>query len=92
VLLAGAGTLTAGLAFGGYLQLRLTNATEEYDGSSWTAGGSLGTASRTSIWQLCNTNSSFSIVEVMFQQQQVLQNYMMVQVGLTSSVYFSKNC
>ena len=40
--LAGAGTQTAGLAFGGtppYL-----NSTEEYNGSSWTAGGAMGTA------------------------------------------------
>jgi hypothetical protein len=37
----GAGTQTAALVFGGYGPL---NATEEYDGSSWTAGGNLGTA------------------------------------------------
>ena len=36
------GTQTAGLAFGG--QPGDTNATEEYNGSSWTAGGNLGTA------------------------------------------------
>ena len=39
--LAGAGTLTAGLAFGGTGD---TDATEEYNGSSWTAGGNLNTA------------------------------------------------
>ena len=40
--LAGAGTQTAGLAFGGGPPE--LNATEEYDGSAWTAGGNLGTA------------------------------------------------
>jgi hypothetical protein len=43
--LAGAGTQTAGLAFGGFTAN--SNATEEYNGSSWTAGGNLGTARRT---------------------------------------------
>jgi hypothetical protein len=41
--LAGAGTQTAGLAFGGDTGTPST-ATEEYDGTSWTAGGNLGTA------------------------------------------------
>ena len=40
--LAGAGTQTAGLGFGGYPSP--TGATEEYDGSTWTAGGCMGTA------------------------------------------------
>jgi hypothetical protein len=43
--LAGAGTQTAGLAFGGRAPppaVGLT-ATEEYNGSTWTAGGALGT-------------------------------------------------
>ena len=39
--LAGCGTQTAGLAFGG---TPITAATEEYGGTSWTAGGNLGTA------------------------------------------------
>ena len=39
--LAGTGTQTAGLAFGGN---PTTNATEHYDGSAWTAGGNMGTA------------------------------------------------
>ena len=43
--LAGAGTQTAGLAFGGNVP-PVTTATEEYDGTSWTAGGSLGTGSQ----------------------------------------------
>ena len=34
----GAGTATAGLVAGGYIS-DFSNATEEYDGSSWTAGG-----------------------------------------------------
>jgi hypothetical protein len=41
--LAGAGTQTAGLGFGG-LTTVVVNNTEEYDGSAWTAGGNLGTA------------------------------------------------
>jgi hypothetical protein len=43
--LAGAGTQTAGLAFGGYTGTANTGATEEYDGTSWaTSPGSLNTA------------------------------------------------
>ena len=38
--LGGAGTQTAGLAFGGSTDPD-TNSTEEYDGSGWTAGGNL---------------------------------------------------
>jgi hypothetical protein len=41
--LAGAGTQTAGLAFGGILPPN-TGATEEYDGTTWTTTGSLATA------------------------------------------------
>ena len=38
----GAGTLTAGVAFGGYLPgTGATNVTEEYNGSSWTSGGNM---------------------------------------------------
>ena len=38
----GAGTLTAGVAFGGYLPgTGATNATEEYNGSSWTSSGNM---------------------------------------------------
>jgi hypothetical protein len=40
--LAGCGTQTAGLAFGG--NLPVSNATEEYNGSTWTAGGTLNSA------------------------------------------------
>jgi hypothetical protein len=41
--LAGAGTQTAALAFGGGASppTNTTDATEEYDGSAWTAGGNL---------------------------------------------------
>ena len=40
--LTGAGTQTAGLAFGGRNDsFNPVNATEEYNGSSWTAGGNL---------------------------------------------------
>jgi hypothetical protein len=59
-LLAGAGTQTAALAFGGFTTPPQfgSPATEEYDGSAWTAGGNLGTARYFS--RLWNTNSSFS--------------------------------
>ena len=39
---AGAGTQTAGLAFGGGFPI--SNTTEHYDGSAWTAGGNMATA------------------------------------------------
>tara|TARA_Y100001937_G_scaffold70264_1_gene95672 strand:+ start:182 stop:2023 length:1842 start_codon:yes stop_codon:yes gene_type:complete len=42
--LGGAGLQDSGLGFGGYLQPGVSNATEEYGGSSWTSGGNLGTA------------------------------------------------
>jgi hypothetical protein len=41
--LAGAGTQTAALGFGGYTTTRLAT-TEEYSGFAWSAGGNLGTA------------------------------------------------
>jgi hypothetical protein len=45
--LAGAGTQTAGLAFGGFPGTANTGATEEYDGTNWaTSPGSLNTARR----------------------------------------------
>jgi hypothetical protein len=46
-VLAGAGTQTAALAFGGTVHRAtpaIQSATEEYDGSTWTVGGSLNTA------------------------------------------------
>jgi hypothetical protein len=47
-LLAGAGTQTAALGFGGYTGTANTGATEEYDGSTWTTSpGSLNTARNT---------------------------------------------
>jgi hypothetical protein len=42
--LAGAGTQTAGLAFGGYSGAVMVGQAEEYDGATWTAGGTMGTA------------------------------------------------
>jgi hypothetical protein len=47
--IGGAGTQTAGLAFGGAVspgggEPTVSTATEEYNGSSWTSGGALGTA------------------------------------------------
>jgi hypothetical protein len=44
-MLAGAGIQTAGLAFGGSAP-GATAVTEEYNGSTWTAGGSLNIARR----------------------------------------------
>jgi hypothetical protein len=41
--MAGAGTQTAGLSAGGITTVNVAN-TEEYDGTSWTAGGNLNTA------------------------------------------------
>jgi hypothetical protein len=44
-MLGGAGTQTAALGFGGYkVPATISAATEEYDGTSWTTGGSLITA------------------------------------------------
>jgi hypothetical protein len=42
--LGSCGTQTAGLGFGGYKSPapNQTNATEEYDGSTWSPGGNLG--------------------------------------------------
>jgi hypothetical protein len=46
--LGGAGTQTAGLAFGGNAATGVTAATEEYNGSTWTTSGtSMSTARRT---------------------------------------------
>ena len=42
--LAGCGTQTAGLGFGGYKSGTDTGETEEYDGSSWTESGDLNTS------------------------------------------------
>jgi hypothetical protein len=39
--IAGSGTQTAALGFGGYVFPGGTNATEEYDGTSWGPGGNL---------------------------------------------------
>jgi hypothetical protein len=45
--LAGAGTQTAGLGFGGFISpTTYTSATEEYNGSTWAGGGSMGTGRR----------------------------------------------
>ena len=43
-MLAGAGSTTAGLAFGGDSAPPITGATEEFNGSGWTTGGSLNQA------------------------------------------------
>ena len=46
---AGAGPQTAAVVYGGWMTA-VTNTTSEYDGSSWTAGGNLGTAR--SVYQI----------------------------------------
>ena len=43
--LAGAGTQTSALGFGGLTTVVVTN-TEEYNGTAWTAGGNMVTARR----------------------------------------------
>jgi hypothetical protein len=59
--LAGAGTQTAGLAFGGdFGPPAPTNATEEYNGTSWTTWRKFKYSKR-SISRLWNSNSRFSI-------------------------------
>jgi hypothetical protein len=45
--LAGAGTQSAGLGFGGFSTSGRAAATEEYDGAAWSSGGNLGTARTT---------------------------------------------
>ena len=44
--LAGCGTQTAGLAFGGQQPPTVYTATEEYNGSGWSNGGDLGTTTK----------------------------------------------
>jgi hypothetical protein len=70
--LAGAGTQTAGLAFGGYTTTEVANATEEYDGTAWTAGGNLGTARVSLGGAGIQTAGLFLVViqQVLIQQQQ----------------------
>jgi hypothetical protein len=56
--LAGAGTQTAGLAFGGG-NPSVTGATEEYDGNSWTTSPNLNTARLFSRSRNTNSSGSF---------------------------------
>jgi hypothetical protein len=59
-VLGGCGTQTAGLGFGGYINgSGNTNTTEEYDGSSWTAGGALGTSKKT--FRRCRFTNSWTL-------------------------------
>jgi hypothetical protein len=44
--LAGAGSQTETLAFGGFTGTANSNVTEEYNGSSWTSGGNMGNSTR----------------------------------------------
>jgi hypothetical protein len=55
---AGCGTQTAALAFGGWLPT--TGATEEYDGSTWTTSPSSLSTARELLAGCRNTNSCFS--------------------------------
>ena len=54
--LAGAGTQTLGLAFGGYTGTAYSNSTEEYNGTSWAATTNMTTAR--SELAGCGTQSS----------------------------------
>jgi hypothetical protein len=58
--MAGAGTQTAGLGFGGLPSPGIansSNSTEEYDGTAWTGGGTLGR--KINFEWSRNSNSSF---------------------------------
>jgi hypothetical protein len=57
--LAGAGTQTAALAFGGYTGTAYTGATEEYDGTNWTTSWKF-KYSKILFRRLWNSNSSIS--------------------------------
>jgi hypothetical protein len=60
--LAGVGTQTAALAFGGYAGAAYTGATEEYDGTSWsTSPASLGTA-RSNLGEAGTQASALALV------------------------------
>jgi hypothetical protein len=54
---------TAGLAFGGSITWNIPKATEEYNGTTWTTGGTLNTA-RNVLAGVGITNSCFSIWRV----------------------------
>jgi hypothetical protein len=58
--LAGVGTQTAALAFGGEDPGGITGATEEYDGSTWTSNPTGLNTARTDGLGGAGTNSSFS--------------------------------
>jgi hypothetical protein len=58
MVLAGCGTQTAALAFGGYWST-FTGATEEYDGSTWTSNPT-GLNTARDFSRCRNSNSSFS--------------------------------
>ena len=52
----GAGLQTAGVVFGGRDDTGGVATTEEYNGSSWTAGGAMGTAR--SVFGSCGTQTA----------------------------------
>ena len=56
--LGGTGTQTAGLVFGGYLNVTTT---AEYDGSSWTGGGAMGTGREVMTGGLGLQNAAFAV-------------------------------
>jgi hypothetical protein len=86
--LAGAGIQTAGLAFGGEGPPN-TGATEEYDGSSWTAGGTLNVV-RFGLAGCGITNSCFSFWWWYTNWLQEQQNNMMEQLDIRTSYDNSK--
>jgi hypothetical protein len=78
-LLAGCGTQTAALAFGGGSPIT-TGATEEYDGNSWTNSNSMNTARRYVAGAGIQTAAlAFGGILVQLEQEQ-LKN-MMVYLG-----------
>jgi hypothetical protein len=70
---------TAGLAFGGVQEI-LQRHTEEYDGTSWTAGGNLNTARRTLAGCGIQT-SALGFGGLITTAKQQLQKNMMEQLG-----------
>jgi hypothetical protein len=81
--LAGSGSNTAGLAFGGNTTA-VTGATEEWDvvtRGAWATGGSLNTA-RASLAGVGTQTAGLALVDIMEQLQFQILNLITEQVGL----------
>jgi hypothetical protein len=79
-VLAGAGTQTAALAFGG-IDTANTGATEEYDGNSWTNSNSMNTARR-ALGGAGIQTAALGFAGILLLLIQVQQKNMMEIVGL----------